>query len=103
MFEFVFKENLPVENIEKFFKPEKFKLSFHFSYIYGESKQNEDSSNNTSLFDYIKTRSIKGNLDIHDYNNSYGIEDYSASLGHITRDGLILLTQFYILKKSMKK
>ena len=103
MFEFVFKENLPVENIEKFFKPEKFKLSFHFSYIYGESKQDENFSRNTSLFDYIKSCSLNSNLNIHDYDNSNGIEDYSASFENITRDGLIVLTQFYILKKSIRK
>ena len=103
MFEFVFKEDFPFENIEKFFKPEKFKLSFHFSYIHGESKPNDDFSNNTSLFDYIKARSLNGNLNIHDYHNPHGIEYYSPNFNGITRDGLILLTQFYILKKSMKK
>jgi predicted ATP-binding protein involved in virulence len=103
MFEFVFKEDLPVENIEKFFKPKKFKLSFHFSYIYGDSKQDDEYTKDTELFDYIGSRSIKGNLNIHDYHNSNGIEDYSPNFEHITRDGLILLTRFYILKKASKK
>jgi len=102
MFEFVFKENLSVENIEKFFKPEKFKLSFHFSYIYGDSEQDENFSKDTSLFDYIKSHSLNGNLNIYDYYNSNGIEDYSSFFENITRDGLILLTQFYILKKSIR-
>lgn len=95
MLSFITHKNIKFDNIDNFFEPIQCKLDFDYSYIYGEK--------DSSLFQYMKKLSLKYELNIFETTPHYGLEDYSSKLEYITRDGLILLTYFYILKKILKK
>lgn len=95
MLSFITHEKIKFDNIDNFFEPTHCKLDFDYSYIYGKK--------NSSLFQYMNNLSKEGKLNIFDTIPSYGLEDYSSKLEYITRDGLILLTYYYILKKIHKK
>lgn len=95
MLSFITHKKIKFDNIDNFFEPTQCKLDFDYSYIYGK----EDNS----LFKYMNDLSRKKELNIFDTAPNYGLEDYSSKLEYITRDGLILLTYFYVLKKIIKK
>lgn len=95
---FIIHKKISFSNIKTFFEVTQCKLDFHYSYIYGT----EDVKKDNSLFLYMKNLSLNEGLNIFDTRPDYGLEDFSDRLAYITRDGLILLTKLYILKKAIK-
>lgn len=96
---FTIKKENSFKNIEDFFEIKSCKLYFTYSNIHGKKRDEEDD---TPIYDFMRQLLYKQKLNIFENMPSYGIDDFSSSLELITKDGLILLTKLYILKKSIK-